>query len=212
MHKIIHFLFTGFFLLTALTGSATVRLPALFSDNMVLQVALASRATPETPWHVHWQGQVSSVAGGNSPEQKIRFAPTVDREWRLVVLRGAETLGTTRPALELAYHPARLRFLAQGTAPYRLAFGSARVSPAEVAGCDSLLSASSGQGAHLMGQAVASPGSAARFGGSEALTPPREPTPVRLMVLWGVLIAGVAVLIGLAISLMRRLQNPAVRS
>ena len=43
MHKIIHFLFTGFFLLTALTGSATVRLPALFSDNMVLQRGMTVR-------------------------------------------------------------------------------------------------------------------------------------------------------------------------
>lgn len=43
MHKIIHFLFTGFFLLAALTGSATVRLPALFSDNMVLQRGMTVR-------------------------------------------------------------------------------------------------------------------------------------------------------------------------
>ena len=189
--------------------AALVKLPA---DNMALRIKLDSRVTPEAQWQARWQGEVLSVAGENGvrQEQSIRFAQTADREWRLRILRGAETLGTARPALELAYHPARLRFLVQGSAPYLLAFGSARVPPAEVATCDSLLgSLPSDERARLIGTAVAAPAPVARFGGIEALTPAPKPTPVRLIILWSVLIAGTVLLVALAINLMRRLQNPA---
>jgi hypothetical protein len=174
----------------------------LASPNMSLRVALDSRATPEQTWQLRWTGEVRSVEGTGAGAS---FGPVTDALWRLRVLRGAETLGGGRPTLQLGYHPARLRFMAQGAGPYRVGYGSARVPPAESIGCEALL----GGGAEedLVGMASATAAPAGMFGGSAALEPPPKPTPVRQIVLWIVLLAGTAVLVAMAVALLRRLRE-----
>ena len=179
--------------------TALVQLPA---PNMSVEVELDSRSAADGPWQRRWSGRVSSIQAAPAPET---FAPVSDPYWRVRVLRGAETLGTARPALSLGYHPARLQFAAQGDGPWLLAFGSARAPRAEPAGCNSL---AAGLSDDEIGQAAFQPAPAARFGGSEAYVEPAKPTPVRRIVLWGVLLAGAALLAGMAMSLRRKLAAP----
>jgi hypothetical protein len=174
----------------------------LASANMSLRVALESRAAPEQAWQLRWTGEVLSVEGAAA---NASFGPVTDALWRLRVLRGAETLGGGRPTLQLGYHPARLRFLAQGAGPYRIGYGSARVPPAESIGCEALLGG--GTEEDLIGAATATAAPAGAFGGSAALEPPPKPTPVRQIVLWLVLLAGTAVLVAMALALLRRLRE-----
>ena len=182
---------------------ADIQLPA---SNMSVTMALDSRRAAEQSWQQRWSGTVSSVQNGGTI---ARFAPTADPQWRLRVLRGGETLGTARPTLALGYHRARLQFLSQGGGPYLLAFGSARVAPADAAACDSLLGPlSAEERAQDMGRAEAQPAPAELFGGDAAYTVPPPPTPVRQIVLWAVLVAGTAVLALMAYTLMRRLRAP----
>lgn len=180
--------------------AARVVLPA---ENMSVQVALDTRATAEAAWRERWRGEVTSVNGGAGWQP---VPHVTDRYWRLRVLRGRETLGAARPSLELGYDPARLRFMAQGRAPYVLAYGSARTAPAEATACGTLLP---GGDARLVGAARTLPAVPARFGGRAALEPPPAPTPVRQIILWVVLLAGTALVVVMAFRLLRRLRQSA---
>jgi len=179
----------------------------LATPNMALRVALDSRRGPERPWQPRWSGEISSVDGGNAA-QTPPFAAVSDPLWRVRVLRGAESLGGGRPTLRLGYHPARLRFLAQGDGPFVVAYGSARVAPAEALGCEALLThLPAKQRAAQVGMAQVAAAPAAAFGGPEALAPPPRPMPVRQIVLWAVLLLGTAALVAMAMALLRRLRE-----
>jgi hypothetical protein len=181
----------------------------LATSNMALRIALDSRGRAEQPWWERWSGEVSSVDGGNSA-QTPPFPGVTDPLWRVRVLRGAESLGGGRPTLRLGYHPARLRFLAQGDGPYTVGYGSARVTPAEAMACDGLLpNLSPQERVVVIGAAMAAPAPAAAFGGPDALVPPSPPTPVRQIVLWAVLLLGAAALVAMALSLLKRLREGA---
>lgn len=95
-----------------------------------------------------------------------------------------------------------------GPEPFVLAYGSARVPPAQRPDCGTLLGPMpEAEQASLIGAAevVAAPDAA--FGGAEVLAPPPKPTPVRQIVLWIVLVLGTAVLVGMAVSLLRRMRE-----
>jgi hypothetical protein len=110
-------------------------------------------------------------------------------------------------SLELGYLPARLRFLAQGPAPYTLAFGSRRADAAAPAACDGLLGdVSAKDRAQMIVQGYV--GVVRNLGGEVALTPSPRQTPMRLIVLWSVLIGGVVLLVAMALSLLKRLRHP----
>jgi hypothetical protein len=185
--------------------SAELRLPAA---NMALGVRLQSRNYPEQPWQTRWQGEVFAIASESAQRNQtvVQFEPSRDRYWRLAVTRGAETLRGSVPTLLLGYHPARLRFLAQGEGPFQLAYGSARVPLQTAVGCEQLLanlsaeerSAQTGQA-----QALVMP----VRGNPEVLKPLPKPTPLRQMLLWAVLIAGALLVAAMALSLLKKLRQ-----
>src|SRR5690606_17166805 len=109
-------------------------------ENTSLQVAIESRANPKADWVARWSGEVYSILSATKRRisPPAEFAPSVDVHWRVRPTKSGEAFYQP-PALELAYRPARLRFLAQGAAPYTLAFGSRRAEPAPARGCDNLL-------------------------------------------------------------------------
>jgi hypothetical protein len=180
---------------------ATVHLPM---PNMRIDAALDSRAADTMPWQQRWTGSASSVRAGDGASG--RFGAVTDRHWRLRVLRGGETLGTARPTLQLGYRAARLQFLAQGPGPWVLAFGSARVPPADAAPCDSLLGALPAEVRTAQTGAVQlQPAAAARLGGNGAYAVPPEPTPLRLIVLCSILGLGAVLLVAMALSLLKKL-------
>lgn len=184
--------------------TAQVKLPL---ENMSLQVRLESRPTRAAAWRKRWQGEVDSVAGLSDQGQRspVRFFPTTDRYWKLSVMKGRDSL-LGEPKLVLAYHPQRLRFLAQGAGPYTLAFGSGRVAPAAQA-CGQLLSRSTPEKlATLTGQANIS-GKQKILGGVGVLAPAPEPKSYWSYVLWAVLIAGTILLLAMAFSLLRRIRQ-----
>ena len=109
--------------------------------------------------------------------------------------------------LELGYYPARLRFLAQGGGPFTVAFGSRRAEPARPARCDGLLGDVSAADRERMVEA-GHVGAVAALGGEQALQPLPKKTPLKVVILWGVLVVGVAVLVGMALSLLHRVRKP----
>src|SRR5690606_23678118 len=117
-----------------------MKLPA---QNTSVRVEIASRDDPQQAWVQRWSGEVYSIdANGTQRESApAQFASTSDRYWRVAYIAPSTPLNPP-PSLELGYHPARLRFLAQGDGPFTLAFGSRRAEPAPAPAqhCNSLLS------------------------------------------------------------------------
>lgn len=172
-------------------------------DNSAMNVSLQSRADESSPWRERFSGEsYLIVKEGERRESPVaRFEPTTDRYWRVLAPKDAPTL----PTLELGYRPTHLRFLAQGPAPYTVAFGSRRAELANPASCDGLLKDVSAQDRRDM-IAEGYAGEFKTLGGDAAMKPTPTKTPVRVMVLWGVLVVGVGLLIAMALSLLKRVR------
>ncbi len=177
--------------------------------NSSVRVALRSRNDEQAAWRTQWTGEVYHIVanGKRRVSAPPQFAATHDRFWQVQPMHAGDPF-YDNATLELGYRPAKLRFLAQGSGPFTLAYGSRRAEPATAQSCDRLLAdVNSKDLADLVVQAAAiAPRS---LGGDGALKPLPMKTPVRQRVLWGVLFAGVALLIGMAWSLFRRLKRPA---
>ena len=144
----------------------------------------------------------------SSPQRResppANFTATSDRYWRLQIAKDPQLYRGT--LLELGYRPARLRFLAQGAGPFTLAFGSRRAEVSPASACESLLAdVRSEERARMVGEGFAQ--GARVLGGDKALRAlPRE-TPVRLVVLWTVLVVGVGLLVAMALTLLKRVRK-----
>lgn len=181
---------------------ARLRLP---QPNSSVRLDLSSRADEKAAWRERWRGESYSIVTEREVRDSppARFDSTTDRYWRVRLPADADRNVT----LELGYRPARLRFLAQGSPPYVLAFGSRRAEPASPASCDGLLSdVSPADRLELVEEGYA--GAHRSLGGQLALTPLPQKTPTRLVVLWAVLVVETGTLIAMALSLLRRLKTP----
>src|SRR5690606_9050598 len=155
----------------------------------------------QSPWRNRWTGEsyviVSDTVRRESPP--ARFEPAPDRYWRVQILKDPQVYRDS--SLELGYRPARLRFLAQGPGPFTVAFGSRRAELAQPAACDGLLADVSAADRERMIE-LGYTGQLVSLGGAEALKVPPKKTPVKVVVLWAVLVVGVAGLVGMAMSLL----------
>ncbi|HEY6643014.1 MAG TPA: DUF3999 domain-containing protein [Povalibacter sp.] len=174
--------------------------------NSSVRIRLQSRADEQASWRERWSGEAYSIVkdGERRVSPPAQMDGAQDRFWQVTALEPSQALNPAT-GLELGYRPARLRFLAQGSGPYTLAFGSRRAEPAPIQQCSSLLSDVRGEDLEpFIGTGLL--GTPRNLGGETALKPLPKPTPVRLIVLWGVLILGVGLLIGMAVSLLKRVR------
>jgi hypothetical protein len=179
----------------------------LAEPNSSMRIVLESRDAEQAPWHRQWTGEFYSIVAEGTPRSSppAQFERTWDRQWRVEPARQGDPFYDST-VLELGYRPAKLRFLAQGAGPFTLAYGSRRAEPAPAQSCDRLLSdVKPNDLVNLIG--AASVAQSHSLGGDTALKPLPVKTPTRLVVLWGVLIGGVALLIAMALSLIRRLKQ-----
>lgn len=181
---------------------------SLPQENTALRVTIESRSEEKSPWRQQWSGEVYSIlsAGERRVSPPAEFIGTTDRYWRITPAKAGD-LFNQGATLELGYRPARLRFLAQGSGPFMLAYGSRRAEAAPAQQCNSLLANVGLRDlAQMRGDATLSPPET--LGGDAAFKPLPKKTPTCVMVLWAVLIAGVALLAAMALSLLKRLNAP----
>lgn len=176
-------------------------------DNSSVRVRVHSRDDEKSDWRERWSGEVYSIVtdGERRLSPPAEFSADHDRYWRVQYAKQSDVLNPT-PTLELGYRPVRLRFLAQGSGPFTVAFGSRRADAAPARQCGSLLADVRAEDLEQMiGEATLGPQQT--LGGATALKPLPRQTPVRLIVLWGVLIVGVGLLVAMAISLFKRINT-----
>lgn len=173
--------------------------------NSSVSLRLYSRAEPRGPWQSRWNGESYSIIDDQQRRDSppARFPATADRYWKVQFLDDAPVYRDS--VLELGYYPAQLQFLAQGRGPFTVAFASRRAPLPAAAACGALLGDVGGEErAALIGTAL--PMQWLELGGEQALKPLPPKTPLRQWVLWGVLVVGVALVVGMALSLLKRMR------
>jgi hypothetical protein len=178
----------------------------LTQQNSTAGVVLQSRSDDKSAWVTRWKGEsyviVSDTVRRESPP--ARFQATADRQWRIQFLKDPQVYQDS--LLELGYRPAKLRFLAQGSGPFIVAYGSRRAEPAKPAVCDGLLAdVSAADRERMIEQGYTGP--VITLGGPDALKIPPKKTPIKVVVLWSVLVLGVALLVRMAFSLLKRVRQ-----
>jgi hypothetical protein len=182
---------------------ARLRLP---QENSSVRVTLHSRDDAKAPWSQQWDGEAYRIVTDTQRRESppAQFAATSDRYWRLKIAKDPQLYRAT--VLELGYRPARLRFLAQGPGPFTLAYGSRRAEVSPASACDALLADfAADERSRLVGEGEQQV--ARVLGGDTALRPVPRQTPVRLVVLWSVLIVGVGLLVAMALALLKRVRR-----
>ncbi len=184
---------------------ARLRLP---QDNSSVRVTLHSRDDGKAPWVERWSGEAYRILTDTERRESppAHFAATSDRYWRLRIAKDPQLYRDTQ--LELGYRPARLRFFAQGSGPFTLAYGSRRAEISAASDCNALLAdVGADERARLVSEGIVAAASRS-LGGDTAMRPLPRQTPVRLVVLWTVLIGGVGVLVAMALVLLKRVRTP----
>lgn len=173
--------------------------------NSMADALLESRNDTSPTWTRRFKGLFYRIDMGETPlTSDPRAVPmSMDRHWRLTVDASESTIGNAIPWLEIGYRPHDLFFIARGSGPFTLAFGSARVEPLKV----NVSALFDGIGRHrenALERWVIPSGPKMVLGGPQRLSPQPKPLPVRQIVLWSVLLAGVLVVAAMAWRLARR--------
>ena len=108
--------------------------------------------------------------------------------------------------IDLGWKSDELIFMARGTPPFLLAYGSGKIESVQSASrTDMVLAAVKQQGEGVVLNAGL--GKKIQLGGEAALEPPAPPKPWKTWLLWGVLIVGVLLMAIMAMSLMKDMQK-----
>jgi hypothetical protein len=115
----------------------------------------------------------------------VTIDPNTDRYWRVSADKRGGGLGAKAPRLVVAWVPHELVFVARGTPPFYVAYGSAGATSAAVS------LAAIPQNVSI---ARASLGTPESLGGEARRAAPPAPYPWKTGVLWGILIVGAGLL------------------
>lgn len=183
------------------------RLRLIFPDeNSLAGVTILSRQDDKSPWIERGCGTFYRLRRDATLVESgaVEIAPTTDRRWLIRVHPSGSGLGSRLPQLEVGWQPHRLIFAARGDAPFRLAYGSARIG-LDTLRDDSIASVLADWEKQQIKPLPAQAGTSVESGGRQALKPRIPATTWRKALLWGVLLSGVLVLAGMAWRLVREM-------
>ena len=164
--------------------------------NTVAQIELESRTAPTGPWRLVRSAGFYRL---RSDGEELRNGPVSvgfdsDRHWLLHADPRAGGLGKTPPSLVVEWIPHEIVFVARGSGPFYVAYGSATAESAAV-------SLTMLPKAVSIGSATLSDPEPA--GGDARLRPPPTPYAWKNTLLWAVLVAGAGLLAWMALRLAR---------
>lgn len=130
--------------------------------------------------------------------------PQAVQELRLRVDSRGSGLGSNAPSIRVGMNGSQIVFLAQGNAPYQLAFGNAKAQAAQLP--LTVLIPGYIEGQQTFGQATlaAVPANAAPASSARPAASPQPTTDWKKIGLWLVLLLGVGAIVGMAMSLLRK--------
>ncbi len=176
--------------------------------NSMAQALLESRSDPTHAWQRRTSGLFYRIdmADSRLTSDPQTVTATMDRYWRLTVDASDSTIGQVTPRLEIGYRPHDLFFIARGSGPFTLAYGGAGVEPLAV-NVAALFDGIGRQRGNDLEHWLTPDREQMVLGGPQRLSPPPKPLPMRRIILWSVLLAGVLVVAAMAWRLARRLTG-----
>jgi hypothetical protein len=163
------------------------RVNVLLPDsNSVFDVELSSRSTASAPWHLIIHSGFYRLKAPDAEQQNspIAVSPDTDRYWRARIV-GAGNSPQSPLRLHVEWIPNEVTFLAQGHAPFLLAYGSASANHAE---------ADLSRLPNSLEIAPATLGPVQVTGGANRLIAKPAPFPRMRVALWSVLLLAVVIL------------------
>ena len=180
----------------------------LSQANSVVKANLYSSFASEGPWRQHFSGLLYQLEQAETLRNaEIRLRLNRDRYFKLVVLNDTAGVGGEAPDLEVTWLPEELIFVAQGDAPFTLAYGSANVSDASFNAKELFASAGGEKGILPTEQAKLKP--EFELGGEAALVAKKPPTATSTYVLWFILLLAVGIVLLLSFRLLRSMKSSA---
>lgn len=179
--------------------------------NSMLRATVQSRSDITGPWISRCSTVFFSLKIEDSTIDNgiCSFRPVSDSHWRVEIIEDGAGVGKDNPvpSLELGWTAAELLFVARGSAPFTLAFGSGKLKEAaDRPGIGMVLQAVSGKDSeHVIKPAFV--GERFDLGGKNALLAPTPPVPWKQWLLWTTLILGVAFLTFMVKHLLREMKN-----
>ena len=170
-------------------------------DNSQINAKIFTRTDAKETWRQIYQGQFYTlrVEGRRFNRNELVLNKSSNRYWRIEP--PADTRPTDVPSLEVGWRPHELSFIARGSPPYHLAFGSGRQTKVTSEPSLHHLIETNELNVHQ-----AEVGPTFQLGGMAMLKPPSPPLPWKTWVLWGVLVSGVALLAWMAVRLLKQID------
>jgi hypothetical protein len=172
--------------------------------NTVVAVELLSRESPQDPWR-HVAGRQFyrvNTADGELRNGPIDIATNTDRFWLARQVDGTGDATGGLPHLQVAWMPSEVVFLARGSGPFMLAFGSA-LAPAAETNLSTIPTAVTILRATL--------GARREIGGPTRLAAPAAVFPWKRALLWAMLALCVCLLAWMAYRLTKEMGENAPR-
>jgi hypothetical protein len=183
------------------------RLRLVFPDeNSLAGASFLSRPDDRSPWVERGCGTFYCLRRDATVVESaaLEIVPTTDRQWLIRVRHPSGAPGGSLPQLEVGWQPHRLVFAARGAAPFRLAYGSARIGPVVLRN-DGIASGLATWEKQQITPLPARAGASVESGGRQALRPRIAAATWRSAILWGALLLGVSLLAGMAWRLVREM-------
>ena len=200
---------------TAYEYDSAARLPSerirlRFADkNTLVEATLLSRPEKEAEWCFRKSGVFYDLTFDQTSlvQDTVTVGQTTDRYWRLEIEEGSSGDPESIPILELGWQPHELLFVAQGEAPFMLAYGSARLGEEDLKNKATRLlpQVLGGKNSYLLKEAV--PLQRKVLGGPDLLIPKPPPVPWKEWLLWCVLVVGVLIIAKMALSLVKGMNE-----
>lgn len=167
--------------------------------NTTIAADLLSRANPKASWRpvVHAGLYRLKSAGTELRNGPIHVAPDSDRYWLARIAARGGSLGNGTPRLSVGWVAQNVVFLARGSGPYLIAYGSATAAPADM----SLDALPKGV---MIGNATA--GAPTLLGGRTRLRS-EEAVPWKNGLLWVLLVVAAGILAAMAVRLSKEMNR-----
>ncbi len=177
----------------------------------MVEADLYSALDADGPWLHHFQGVLYQFERSEGPLRNAELAvpPVRRRYFKLDVAAKGGGLASGTPALEVAWLPEQLLFVARGAGPFALGYGRAQVERARFDAAELIESAvpPDANGRRIVPRETAALGPVKPVGDPSVLEPRREPPSPRTLALWGVLVGSVAIVLALSVRLLRRMSS-----
>lgn len=178
-------------------------------NNSLARAAIESRSAAGDPWQHRGHGDFYRLnLQGVALNNPFLLCPsTADGLWRLRIVSDAAGLasGGDAPLLELGWREEQVVFLGRGPGPYTLAFGSARLEQAPPRGDNLVLAALQATRSESLVQRI-EPGPVQTLAGEKVRQPQLLTVSWKKILLWAILLAGVALLAAMARTVYREMQ------